>query len=483
MAKTVSASKFSEWDGVDRLQTAIHGMKCIFRENGKDDFGIDGEIEVVVPKDSGEGFETHHGYIKAQVKSGKKYVVQNTATSFATTIEKHHLETWHTSNVPVVLIVYHPEDDKLYWKEIKPYLKATLDVFREPCRVQFNKATDELTPECRERFAAIVGNSPPRVASDQKERLYSNLLLVKRFPSTVFLAPAIIVDEKRVREELRILGKGAIPPFGIKDGTLFTFSDPRHPLSILKRYCDHASTEEQRTHQWCKGTNHRDFVYLLNQLFGTHLRRCGLIYSRDFKRNYFPAPEGETSLSKTWTNVRTGRSSARTVTKFYKYGPNRFWRHLAVQVEFRNVGDYWFLQIEPKSFYTHDGFRDVYTSEKVGRLTTTIRAKEHNPQVLLHVLFWSDIFSQQEVNIRVRLHNRPVLEIEKKPLSSIANFALPNDGKAVEEDDTAQVASMTATLALAFDFDDGMDEADPVDEEEEQDDYNGWDQSEEGYYD
>jgi integrase len=115
-----------------------------------------------------------------QVKSGRKYVVQDTDASFATTIEKTHLETWRTANLPVVLIVYHPADDKIYWKEIKPYLKATPDVFREPCRVHFDKAKDELTDKCRDRFAAMVDNSPPRVAADQKERLYTNLLLVKR---------------------------------------------------------------------------------------------------------------------------------------------------------------------------------------------------------------------------------------------------------------------------------------------------------------
>ena len=477
MAKTVAASKFSEWDGVDRVQTALHGMKCIFRENGKDDFGIDGEIEVVVPKASGDGYETHHGYIKAQIKSGKKYVVQNSDTSFTTRIEKHHLDTWHTANLPVVLIVYHPTDDQLYWKEIKPYLKTTPDVFREPCGVIFDKAKDKLTNECRDRFVAIVNNSPPRVASDQKERLHTNLLLVKRFPSTVFLAPALETEEKKVRAELRDLRKGTIPPFGIKDGTLFTFSDPRHPLSVLKPYCDHGGTDEERTHLWRKGINHRDFVYLINQLFGAHLRKCGLIYSREFKRNYFPAPEGETALVKTWTNTRTGRTQPRTVTKYYRYGKQRFWRHIAVQVEFRNIGDYWFLQIEPKSFYTHDGFRDVFDSDKVGALTTTIRAKEWNPQVLLHVLFWSDIFSQQEPSIRVKLHNRPAMEIEKKPLSSIANFAIPSDTKVVEE---ADVDLTAVSLALAFSFDE-----EDTDEDEDEDGFGDGDSDgdEGGYYD
>ena len=55
MAKTVPPSKFMEWKGLDRIQTVVHEMKCIWRELSKDDFGIDGEIEVVTAKPDGSG--------------------------------------------------------------------------------------------------------------------------------------------------------------------------------------------------------------------------------------------------------------------------------------------------------------------------------------------------------------------------------------------------------------------------------------------
>ena len=55
MPKTVLLSKFQEWKGLDRISTVVHEMKCIFREITKDDFGLDGEIEVVVPKQGGQG--------------------------------------------------------------------------------------------------------------------------------------------------------------------------------------------------------------------------------------------------------------------------------------------------------------------------------------------------------------------------------------------------------------------------------------------
>lgn len=90
MAKTVPETKFTEWKGLDRIQQVVHGMKCVWRELQKDDFGIDGEIEVVTAKPDGTGYETTGSIIKVQAKSGKSYVVSDTADSFASTPEEAH---------------------------------------------------------------------------------------------------------------------------------------------------------------------------------------------------------------------------------------------------------------------------------------------------------------------------------------------------------------------------------------------------------
>ena len=101
MPKTVLESKFQEWKGLDRISLVVHEMKCIFREITKDDFGLDGEIEVVVPKVNGKGYETTGGIIKVQAKSGMSYVKENTSEKFSTPISKDDLTDWH--NAP-----YHP---------------------------------------------------------------------------------------------------------------------------------------------------------------------------------------------------------------------------------------------------------------------------------------------------------------------------------------------------------------------------------------
>jgi len=48
--KILAKSKISEWNGLDGISAIVHGMRCIWREQEKDDFGIDGEIELCLPK-------------------------------------------------------------------------------------------------------------------------------------------------------------------------------------------------------------------------------------------------------------------------------------------------------------------------------------------------------------------------------------------------------------------------------------------------
>jgi len=69
MPKNVPATKFTEVKALDRISHVVHEMKCLFRLISQDEFGIDGEIEVVTPKPDGEGFQTSGGIIKVQAKS------------------------------------------------------------------------------------------------------------------------------------------------------------------------------------------------------------------------------------------------------------------------------------------------------------------------------------------------------------------------------------------------------------------------------
>ncbi len=443
MPKIVPPSKFQEWKGLDRIAPIVHEMKCIFRPLSQDDFGIDGEIEVVIPLEDGRSSATG-GIIRVQSKSGQKYVTHDTPSSFVTPVEKTDLELWYNANNPVIFIVYHQADDKLYWKEIKTYVRTTPNVFQSPFHITFDKTVDEFSAQCFDQIRQLADVSQPRVSLQQKERLYSNLLLVKRMPALLTQAATSYKSYEEVRSRIQ----GPVPPFCIIEGKLYTLADLRDERCVLRDFCDLQKINDVPAEQWAKDeARRRDYIFLLNQLLGIHRRECGLRYNPDFERNYFPRQDQTRSeFKRSWVNIRTGRTApSRIIAKYYVYGIKRFWRHLAVKLSFRPIGNSWFLQVVPKYLFTDDG-EIPSDRDLVGPYSTRLKAKERNIAVLNHVLFWADILSQQNPAIELKLDGRIVMVIEKEPLSGIANFAIPNDSAIYDDTEDDSQPSLFALL-------------------------------------
>jgi len=429
MSKTVLPSKRTEWKGLDRISEIVHGMSCIWREMTKDDFGLDGEIEVVTPKADGKGLETSGQILKVQAKAGDRYVISDNEASFASPVEKNDLEYWHKCNFPVLFIVYHPSDDRLYCKEIKSYLRATPDAFAKPYRIRFDKKADIFGTESKDLVGRSAGSSTQRISFDQKERLFTNLLPVTRLPRLLYRAKT----RKRSWQAIKEDSKTGVPPCCIVDGRIYSLTDPLHEKNVLRQWCTKSEAPIPVT-EWINDPERfNDFVFLLNQLLGKHMGQCGIRYNPQFKRNYFPR-ENKTDLqfSREWKSERTNVVDTRTVAKSYEYGRDKFWRHLAAQTTFRKMRDQWFLEIVPKYFFTLDG-EIPCDSDLVGPYTTSLKAQEYNNHVLNHVLFWSDILSQRRENIRISLFGHTIMVIQKQPLFLVAPFAIPDDPATFEE--------------------------------------------------
>ena len=302
MAKNVPATKFTELKGLDRISTITHEMNCLFRVISQDDVGIDGEIEVVTPKENGNGFETSGGIIKVQAKSGSSYVKKDHGSTFATPVRKNDLTYWNNCTFPVFFIVYHPEDDALYYKEIKAYIHATVDVWQSPLEVVFDKASDLFSSDSKDSVCEHAAVSPPRITFDQQEHLYSNLLPVIRLPKTLTFAKTRRKSATRIREDI----EGYKPPFCIHDGYIYTLSDLDHEMNVLRDVCNLDTINEMPFSDWLDDFALRNnLVYMVNQLFGNHCYRCGLAYNRDFKRTYFPREsdnDDDKSVTRKWTS-------------------------------------------------------------------------------------------------------------------------------------------------------------------------------------
>lgn len=428
MSKTVPNSKFQELMGLDRIQIAVHEMKCLWRELNKDDIGIDGEIEVLAPKPDGKGAVPTNKIIKVQAKSGKSYIKYDTPESFQVPIDRDDLEYWNNSNYPIIFIVYHPEDDMLYWKDIKGYVKSTPDIFLQPIKFSFEKQKDIFPPNENERIFEIADVSTPKVRTDQQEKLYSNLFLVQRVPGTIWNAPALSnLDYQSIQAILRSR-RVFVPPFAVEKGNVYTLSNLNNQDCALREFCDVSRVAREDEFIWRTDVDRRrSYVSMLNRLLRSYAYQRNLRYAKEFKRFYFAKKENSVAPVKVqWTSQRTKSKDTRTVAEYYQYGHDKFWRHLAADLNFRLIGSNWFLEISPKYFFTSDG-ENAWDSEKVGSYTTRKKAVEHNPHVFNHVLFWAEYLSQKKSNIQIPLDSKVVLIIEKMPLLGLADFAVTDD--------------------------------------------------------
>ena len=167
---------------------------------------------------------------------------------------------------------------------------------------------------------------------------------------------------------------------------------------IFREYCDISDISFDDSDKFSsREDGERNYVYLLNQLLGMQLRRKGIKYNRDFRRNYFPR-EDEKSLvfKKAWYNLRTKTNAERTTAKYYEYGWRKFWRHIAANFKFRRIGDSWFLQVIPQYLFTYDGTAPC-DPDMVGPYTTKIKAVKgdvraeraitYNVEVILLLVF------------------------------------------------------------------------------------------------
>jgi hypothetical protein len=80
----------------------------------------------------------------------------------------------------------------------------------------------------------------------------------------------------------------------------------------LRPFCDTNRICQLPAARWAQGNDcqRADYVLLMNQLLGAHLRRCGLVYNRDFRREYFPRQDDTAKVFKEdWFNIRTGQAA------------------------------------------------------------------------------------------------------------------------------------------------------------------------------
>ncbi|MDP3283838.1 MAG: DUF4365 domain-containing protein [Desulfobacterales bacterium] len=123
-----------ERDGVNYVRNIVEHANCIFNEiHRENDYGNDGFIELV------DGEIVTGKCFLVQIKSGKSY---NTKNSCAIPASVDHFNYWRSHKLPVIGIVFDPDEQCAFWMNISSFLKRNpLVVYNVPYNLTFPKRT------------------------------------------------------------------------------------------------------------------------------------------------------------------------------------------------------------------------------------------------------------------------------------------------------------------------------------------------------
>lgn len=154
--------------GIDLVSQKIKKeFSWIFREQPKNDLGIDAHIEIVNDKRQGTG-----RILAAQIKSGPSFFQNQDDVGFLFYGQQKHLNYWLNHSLPVIIILCDIGNDNCYWVEVTRTNVVKLD---KSWKIVVPKV-QTLSDECKRDLISIAG-TPQH--PDIVEMLLPNFLMEK----------------------------------------------------------------------------------------------------------------------------------------------------------------------------------------------------------------------------------------------------------------------------------------------------------------
>lgn len=236
---------------------------------------------------------------------------------------------------------------------------------------------------------ALTGGTPTALP----ESLYSNLLPVKAYPSTVYVTPAACSSQNEGWAKLLDGGQRGIPnAWAIHEKMLYSFVEPSR--GALSRLCDAGAAEAHETSSWAASDDadkRRLFVWLLNGALRDDLGAVGVWYWKKDELFAFAGKPDQPDRKHAYRGLH--KNSVKTVVFHYEWVSRSgrkfpYLRHDAFRSRFRWFGGGWFLEVTPTYRFTSDGKTKYRFHEDQLR---GIKRLERNRAVLSQVLVWTDI--------------------------------------------------------------------------------------------
>lgn len=386
MAKKITDNQLIGELGEAAVRKRFLSMGFQFDHRSRLEAGIDGLAEVMI-----DGEPTAR-MIAVQIKSTRagKYRSEN-ETSFTYLLELKDLQYWKTSNLPVIVVLYRESDDSHYWCQIQNQPGAEQRV------LAFDKSRDNLDRSSLDRLAALTvpvngfGYYVPPLGGGEAA-------LVNMFPITlpaeIFVASTPF-DSKRAIKEL--FDQEEPPRFDwvIKDGTFWSFHDPREAVTAAIVDLDQVEAIETPLiafHQEIDEQN--NFSFLLRQTL-QHQMQNDLAWDKENKHFYIRAIED--SQPRTFhyqsAKVKTKADVVNVSMSTKMPGKVGFVRHHAFVPRFECMMDQWFLMVSPTYHFTTNGFsRHLHPDA----LLSGKKRLENNASIRGQVIMWHRFLTQHE---------------------------------------------------------------------------------------
>lgn len=381
MAKIVNDAHIIGERGVIRFHDYCnsHFPYICFREVLRNDFGIDGEVELVKINDEGKKEMTGE-LLKIQIKSsfGTGYIKKRKDGTFSFSAKKVDLEYWSKYDLDVLLIIYDNETESLFAKKVKKedYFGAK----KKSYPIDFSK--ENLLEKGKNDFVQkFSADFKTRVSFETPETLTSNLLYIKQHPRRLFIYNSSFSNKKELFQ--KITNPNDAPYFILYDKKIIT---GYNLTKNFKSFVDFAIEEDKpeiiqfETIQKSQ-VYRRNLIELLNLMFKDFVSKKGIWYSRDYRRYYFSKPKDSNERLIEKTSIKTGKTSQKKIVTFHQYGKDQFYRHNAFEIDYIFESDSIFMLVNPKYLFTTDG-KTTLSPAKITKYTNYLTSREWNNHVL-----------------------------------------------------------------------------------------------------
>lgn len=373
-----------------------HNPYIIFREVVKNDFGVDGEIELTRVNEERK-IEPMGEILKVQIKTNgtdNSYMRNDQSGSFEFYPRPEDVEYWERykkNGIEVLLIIYDVRSDSLYAKKLidtdlyigKESVKGTK---RQKSAITFDKKENLLIIGEHNFVSKYSGSFRSRVHFGAKEKLMTNMLKYEGKPRQLFAYTTDFRTKKAVYDQV---SQEEAPYFVIYSGVIYTFTPLDSNYSSFKKKILKGVHHKTYTYQMVLEDrsirNH--YVELLNEYIKQFLWSKKLAFQRDYHRYYFRVPKDEDSLSVNVTTRKRGHPSDKIVVRKYEYGKLAFFRHVALECKHTFIGKDIYLIVFPKYYFSKDG-REALDPADISKLTNFLTAREFNNHVCDWLHFW-----------------------------------------------------------------------------------------------